>query len=296
MTVASQTRSWQKRPVGQPGPPAGPPAAPSLFPLRDYLMERSGGQDLSAPNLWTERPIVGGSAPSSHRGAAFDWRYMAADGSIGPGPGRQVLLREVVPFLLSHSLELNVQQVHDYVGCTIWKAERAGNEDGGWKTQTVGSQMGQPWAGSIHVEAGEWGWDDSRPVVVKLGLVPDNGRSGNVNPHRSVQRALRTVAAQDRQTRAADRARLGTRCWMCSRSSSIASAGASHVTGRSANTRRRRVHDMRRAQRPFRRRLRRTAHVGGHRSPGELIRRHALGPLRILRAALRRGEGVTAGA
>jgi putative peptidoglycan binding protein len=138
-------------------------------------MERWGGQDLSAPNMWTDRPIVGGSLPSSHRGAAFDWRYMAPNGSIGPGPGRKALLREVLPFLLSHSLELNVQQVHDYVGCTIWKAERAGNADGGWKTQKVGSQMGQPWAGWIHVEAGEWGWNDGRPIMVKLGLVPDNG-------------------------------------------------------------------------------------------------------------------------
>lgn len=179
MAVASQTRSWQKRPVGKPGPPAGPPAAPSLFPLRNYLLERWGGQDLSAPDMWTDRPIVGGSLPSSHRGAAFDWRYMAADGSVGPGPGRPALLREVIPFLLSHSLELNVQQVHDYVGCTIWKADRAGNADGGWKTQPHGSQMGQPWAGWIHVEAGEWGWDDGRPVVVRLGLVPEGDGSGS---------------------------------------------------------------------------------------------------------------------
>ncbi len=132
--------------------------------------------------MWEERPIVGGKAPSSHRGAAFDWRYMAADGSIGPGPGRQALLREVLPFLLSHSLELNIQQVHDYVGCTIWKAERAGNNDGGWKTQPVGPQMGKPWAGWIHVEAGEWGWDDGRPVVVKLGLLHDPDGSGQLTP------------------------------------------------------------------------------------------------------------------
>ena len=125
---------------------------------------------------------MGGKAPSSHRGAAFDWRYMAADGSKGPGPGRQALLREVLPFLLSHSLELNIQQVHDYVGCAIWKAERAGNSDGGWKTQPVGSQMGKPWAGWIHVEAGEWGWDDGRPVVVKLGLLHDPDGSGQLTP------------------------------------------------------------------------------------------------------------------
>lgn len=175
MTVASQTRNWQRRPVGDPVPPHGPPSAPSLFPLRDYLMERWGGQYLSVADMWHDRPIVGGSAPSSHRGAAFDWRYMAADQSLGPGPGRIALLREVLPFLLEHSFELNVQQVHDYVGCAIWKASRATDQDGGWKTQPRGSQMGQSWAGWIHIEAGEWGWDDGRPVIVRLGLVPEEG-------------------------------------------------------------------------------------------------------------------------
>jgi hypothetical protein len=173
MTIASKTRNWQKQPVGKPSPPKGPPAAASLFPLRAYLLERWGGQNLSVENMWHDRPIVGGSAPSSHRGAAFDWRYMAADGSLGPGPGRAALLREVIPFLIEHSQELNVQQIHDYVGCTIWKAERAGNADGGWKTQRRGSQMGQPWAGWIHVEAGEWGWNDARPVAIKLGLAAE---------------------------------------------------------------------------------------------------------------------------
>jgi hypothetical protein len=181
MTVASKTRNWQKQPVGKPAPPHGPPAAPSLFPLREYLIERWGGQDLSTHNMWQDRPIVGGTAPSSHRGAAFDWRYMAADGSKGPGPGREKLLREVIPFLIEHSFELNVQQIHDYVACTIWKAERAGNQDHGWKTQPRGSQMGQPWAGWIHVEAGEWGWDDARPVAVRLGLAPE-GDGGPTAP------------------------------------------------------------------------------------------------------------------
>lgn len=178
MAVASKTRSWQKHPVGSPGPPHGPPAARSLFPIKDFLMERWGGQYLSVEDMWHDRPIVGGTATSSHRGAAFDWRYMAPDGSDGPGPGRHVLLTEVLPFLLEHSLELNIQQVHDYVGCAIWKAERAGDANGGWKTQERGSQMGQSWAGWIHIEAGEWGWDDGRPVVVKLGLVPDVGGGG----------------------------------------------------------------------------------------------------------------------
>jgi hypothetical protein len=171
VTVASSTRNWQKRPVGKPGPPEGPPAAASLFPIRDHLVERWGGQYLSVHDMWHDRPIVGGSVPSSHRGAAFDWRYMAPDGTTGPGPGRPVLLREVLPFLIDHSVELNIQQIHDYVGSAIWKAERARDRNGGWKTQPRGSQMGQPWAGWIHIEAGEWGWSDGRPVAERLGLV-----------------------------------------------------------------------------------------------------------------------------
>jgi Putative peptidoglycan binding domain len=176
MTVASKTRNWQRQPVGTPGPPKGPPCAPSLVPIRSYLTERWGGLHLSSEAMWEERPIVGGKLPSSHRGAAFDWRYS------NPGPGRETLLREVLPFLIAHSLELNIQQIHDYVGCTIWKAERARNADGGWKTQQRGSQMGQPWAGWIHIEAGVWGWDDGRPVAVKLGLVSDNAGNGEQAP------------------------------------------------------------------------------------------------------------------
>jgi len=180
VTVASRTRNWQQRPVGKPAPPEGPPAARSLSPIRDHLLERWGGQYLSVPDMWHDRPIVGGSLPSSHRGAAFDWRYMAPDGSLGPGPGRQVLLREVLPFLIEHSAELNIQQIHDYVGCAIWKAERAHDRNGGWKTQPRGTQMGQAWAGWIHIEAGEWGWDDGRPVAEKLGLV--NPSTNGVEP------------------------------------------------------------------------------------------------------------------
>ena len=166
MTVATQTRNWQSRPVGQPAPPQGPPAAASLFPLRDYLLERWGGQNLSAGNMWNDRPIRGGTKPSSHRGAAFDWRYQ------DPGPGRRVMLNEVLPFLIDNSFELNVQQIHDYVGCTIWKAERAADANGGWKTQPKGSQMGQSWAAWLHIEAGEWGWNDGRDVLDRLGLAP----------------------------------------------------------------------------------------------------------------------------
>jgi len=170
LTIATQTRNWQQQPVGNPAPPTrGTRGAPSLFPLLDYLRERWGGASLSTDNLMHCRPIVGGTAMSSHCGAAFDWRY------INPGPGRAVMLNEVLPFVINHSYELNVQQIHDYVGCRIWKGIRSGDVRQGWLTQARGSQMGQLWAQWLHIEAGTWGWNDDRAVSERLGLVTGPG-------------------------------------------------------------------------------------------------------------------------
>jgi len=172
MTVAHRTRSWQRYPVGKPSPPPCCKAAPSLFPLRDWLIAVHGGKSLSVNDLWHDRPVRGGSLPSSHRGAAFDWRYQ------NPGKGRQYMLANVMPLLLSESLQLNVQQVHDYVGCRVWKAERvvSGDPDTGWRRQTPGSHsgmMGADWAQWLHVEAGEWAWNDGRSIPNKLdGVTP----------------------------------------------------------------------------------------------------------------------------
>lgn len=168
MTVATQTRSWQSNPVGGAGDPIQPPAAPSLFPLLEWLCDVHGGESLSAPDLWTDRPVRGGTAVSSHRGAAFDWRYN------NPGPGRDYMLTRVLPFLLNFSYELNIQQVHDYWGCRVWKASRVvgGNPDTGWLHQTPGSHsgmMGQSWAAWLHIEAGTWGWYDGRSVTERVG-------------------------------------------------------------------------------------------------------------------------------
>ena len=166
VTVATQTRSWQTRPVGKPSPPPCCKAAPSLFPLRDWLVATHGFKSLSVANLWHDRPVRGGSLPSSHRGAAFDARYEA------PGPGRRYMLDRVLPILIGWSLELNVQQIHDYVGARVWKASRSSDVNGGWAAQRQGSHsgmMGASWAQWLHIEAGVWAWGDSRPVSAKLG-------------------------------------------------------------------------------------------------------------------------------
>ena len=169
MTVATQTRSWQREPVGDPSPPPCCVAAPSLFPLLDWLIAVHGGKSLSTKNLWHDRPVRGGSVPSSHRGAAFDWRYE------NPGKGRRYMLDSVLPLLIDDSLEFNVQQIHDYVGCRVWKASRSGDSGGGWARQNPGSHsgmMGSTWAQWLHVEAGEWAWNDDRPIPEKMGGAP----------------------------------------------------------------------------------------------------------------------------
>lgn len=169
MTVARQTRSWQNYPVGKPSPPPCCKAAPSLFPLRDWLIATHGGKSLSVDNLWHDRPVRGGSKPSSHRGAAFDWRY------ANPGKGRTYMLNNVLPLLINESYGLNVQQIHDYVGCRVWKASRSQDANGGWARQNDGSHsgmMGASWAEWLHIEAGEWFWNDGRPIETKLGGTP----------------------------------------------------------------------------------------------------------------------------
>ena len=135
----------------------------------DWLVDVHGFKSLSTSNLWHDRPVRGGTVPSSHRGAAFDARYEY------PGPGRPYMLNDVLPVLITQSFEFNVQQIHDYVGCRVWKASRSSDSAGGWARQNPGSHsgmMGADWAQWLHVEAGEWAWNDGRPIPDKLGGTP----------------------------------------------------------------------------------------------------------------------------
>jgi hypothetical protein len=133
----------------------------------NYLTDRWGGQNLGCYN---SRPVVGGSALSSHgSGAATDWRYS------DPGPGRVVLMREVLPFFVNNSRELGVQAIHDYAGSRIWRPPNCSGRPAevapecGWKQQSPGPQMGQSWATWIHLECLPSRWDDDRTVEQMLG-------------------------------------------------------------------------------------------------------------------------------
>ena len=238
MTVASRTRSWQQQPVGAPAPPHGPPSAASLFPLRDFLLERWGGSNLSVHDMWHDRPIVGGSAPSSHRGAAFDWRYMAADQSFGPGPGREILLREVLPFLIDHSFELNVQQIHDYVGCAIWKASRGDRPERRLEDAVAGVADG-PVVGRVDPHRGRRVGVGRRPAGDRAPRAgPDDGTPGG-SPQSSptCSTACGDCGRSTSTSRSWRSGRSVTPFCTCSRSSSTRPAEPSSATVCSARRR-----------------------------------------------------------
>ena len=161
MTVATAFHSWQDEPLS-PDPKR---CAPICSTWMAYLLDRWGGQSLGC---YASRPIVGGSSPSSHAsGAAIDWRYE------NPGPGRDVLMGQVLPFLINNSQELGVNAIHDYAGRRIWRPPNCSGRPAevspecGWRGSS-GSQM-QPWATWIHVECLDTRWSDTRSVDEMLG-------------------------------------------------------------------------------------------------------------------------------
>lgn len=155
LTVLNKFDNWQVR---KPGAPFNT-SSPNLLSLRKYLVEKYGGQNLG---IYGNRPVTGGTAPSSHAfGAAMDWRYQ------NPGPGRAVCMNEVVPFLINNSAELGIQAIHDYFGAQVWRAGR------GWLAQRPGSHggsMGRAWATWLHIEVHSDYWSDGRSVMEKVGF------------------------------------------------------------------------------------------------------------------------------
>lgn len=167
MTVQTEFHSWQESPR-EPDPNM---CSPINVTYMAYLTGTWGGQNLGC---YASRPIIGGSTPSSHSsGSACDWRYE------DPGPGRTVLLNEILPFLIDNSLELGIQAIHDYVGCRIWRPPGTSGRPSepspecGWKAQSPGSQMGQSWAKWIHVECLDSRWLDIRSVEEMLATEED---------------------------------------------------------------------------------------------------------------------------
>lgn len=160
--MSVQTEFWNFQQLGAPQPvddfaKAGF-TSPNLLRIYKYCKEVYGGQLLGIrPN---PRTIRNGAAPSTHTWGALDWRYE------NPGPGRQVILDELLPLLIEWSLELGVQAIHDYLGDRIWRPPfTSGRGSNGWVKQNGrGSGMGELWAGYLHVEVHPDTWFDERDV------------------------------------------------------------------------------------------------------------------------------------
>jgi hypothetical protein len=161
--MATKFQSWQTRPGDDWLRPPFESCSPNLLLLRDHLVDGFGGQDLGCHG---NRDVRDGGSISSHAyGAAFDWRYQ------NPGPGRTVLLYEIIPFLIANSAELGIQAIHDYAGCRIWRPPgTSGRPVIGdcWKKQRKSGNMGAAWALWIHVETHPDNFGDTTPIADRL--------------------------------------------------------------------------------------------------------------------------------
>lgn len=164
MTVSTEFHNWSDHPHG--GAARAKRGSPALMRIRDHHLRRWGGQSVSSASLYDFRLLESGK-PSPHAGCAVDLRWFK------PGPGREVVEREMLPFYIDNSVELHIQAIHDYVGCRVWRAHRSGDANRGWKTQKKGSHggnMGNPESQWLHLEINRSGWDDDRPVEEMLGV------------------------------------------------------------------------------------------------------------------------------
>ncbi len=164
MTVINKFHNWQRCGWNWRKPPYES-CAPNLISIKDYLVQRWGGQSVGCH---VNREVRSGGSVSSHAfGAALDWRYQ------NPGPCRDTMLNEVLPFLIGQSAELGVQSLHDYVGCRIWRPPgHSGRPPGGagWQKQRKSKKgnMGKSSALWIHIETHPDHFADSSPVAGRL--------------------------------------------------------------------------------------------------------------------------------
>lgn len=146
VTVIDRFANWQHSPLDWTKPPYEA-CSPNLDTIETYLVDRWGGMSLGCH---ANRPVRSGGSVSSHSyGAALDWRYE------DPGPGRDLMLSEVLPWILDNSDELGVQAVHDYYGSRIWRPPGhsgrpvAPSPECGWRKQSPSGNMGGAWASTL---------------------------------------------------------------------------------------------------------------------------------------------------
>jgi hypothetical protein len=167
--------SWQTG--RQPGAPFTK-CSPNLQLIMEYVNERWGLTNLGC---YGKRPIRGGTTWSSHAfGAAQDMSYRE-------GPDRDVIVNEVIPFLVDNAAALGIQRVHDYIAKRYWQVGK------GWIGRPPGFVNDH-----LHIEVNSETWHWDTPIEERLKNAPKPewvtcrlGDSGdNV---RQVQEALRAA-------------------------------------------------------------------------------------------------------
>lgn len=146
-----------------PHPPEHTSCSPNLRSLLDELRRRWPW--MTNEGCYGARPIRGSTViPSSHSwGAAIDVGY--------PPENDPQVAAEVAPWLVARSFEANVDAIHDYRRCRIWRAGRTPATSDAcstwWRAQRSSSAtgMGQTWANHLHLEVTADGWADATPML-----------------------------------------------------------------------------------------------------------------------------------
>ena len=141
--------SWQTG--RQPGAPFTK-CSPNLQLIMEYVNERWGLTNLGC---YGKRPIRGGTTWSSHAfGAAQDMSYRE-------GPDRDVIVNEVIPFLVNNAAALGIQRVHDYIAKRYWQVGK------GWIGRPPGFVNDH-----LHVEVNSETWHWDTPIEERLKNAP----------------------------------------------------------------------------------------------------------------------------
>jgi hypothetical protein len=141
--------SWQSK--RRPGPPFNT-CSPNLRLIMEYVNERWGLTNLGCYGV---RPIRGGTTWSSHAfGAAQDMSYRE-------GPDRDVIVNEVIPFLVDNAETLGIQRVHDYIAKRYWQIGK------GWIGRPPGFVNDH-----LHIEVNSETWHWDTPIDERLKNKP----------------------------------------------------------------------------------------------------------------------------
>lgn len=146
-----------------PSAPSHASCSPNLRSMLDELRRRWPW--FVNDGCYGVRPIRGSTTiRSSHSsGAAIDVAY--------PADMDALIATDVAPWIVARSYETNIDAIHDYRRCRIWRAGRTADVSGAcdswWKAQRPSpiTGMGQSWANHLHLEVTAAGWADASPMM-----------------------------------------------------------------------------------------------------------------------------------